>query len=73
MIKAIIFDLDGTLVDSQPLLYKSYNTVFTKAGYPLTKKDWEMWIHNSWAATEWIKYKKIPLVPSDLRAVCARS
>jgi len=68
MLKAIIFDLDGTLVDSQPLLYKSYNTVFTKAGFPLNKKDWEMWIHNSWAATEWIKYKKLPLVPSELRA-----
>lgn len=55
MIKAIIFDLDGLLVDSQPLQYKAYNQVFSSYGYPLSENDWFQWIHQSLSPKEWIE------------------
>ncbi|MBU0646729.1 HAD family phosphatase [Patescibacteria group bacterium] len=54
MIRVIIFDLDGLLVDSQPLQYVAYNQVFTKYGHPITVEGWHAWIDNSYSVTEWI-------------------
>jgi HAD superfamily hydrolase (TIGR01509 family) len=34
MYQAVIFDMDGVLVDSQPLHYETDNPVLKKAGYP---------------------------------------
>lgn len=61
MIKVIIFDLDGLLVDSQPLQYKAYNQVFTDYGYPLSEQDWYQWIHQSLSPKEWIEIHQLPL------------
>ncbi|HLD59197.1 MAG TPA: HAD family phosphatase [archaeon] len=44
-IKAILFDLDGTLIDSIPLHKKSFALVFRKFGQRLSKKEIEMQIH----------------------------
>lgn len=38
MIKAIIFDLDGLLIDTEPLWQKAETAVFRNVGVPLTKK-----------------------------------
>lgn len=67
-IKVIIFDLDGLLIDSQPLQYQSYNSVFSSYGYPITKKDWEQeWVHNSISCKDWVQKNNIPLNYVDLR------
>lgn len=69
MIKVIIFDLDGLLIDSQPLQYDAYNQVFSKYGYPITKKEWlDDWIHNSISAKGWIEKKDLPLNHKKIRA-----
>jgi len=68
MIKIIIFDLDGLLVNSQPLQYKAYNHVFSKYGYPLSKDKWEEWIQNSHHVKDWIKKHNLPLNPEKIRA-----
>ena len=68
MIKIIIFDLDGLLVDSQPLQYKAYNLVFSKYGFPLSLDDWHEWIHKSMNPKMWIQKNKLPLDAEKIRA-----
>lgn len=67
MIKVIIFDLDGLLVDSLPLLYKAYNQVFTKYGCPLSLENWHEWINGSLKPIIWIQKNKLPLDAGAVR------
>ena len=39
MIKAVIFDMDGTLIDSQPIWYQVSTDFFQKNGFPVTMDD----------------------------------
>lgn len=68
MIKVIIFDLDGTLIDSQPLQYKAYNSVFSAHGYPLGKQEWDEWIQGSYSPKIWIERHSLPLDFEKIRA-----
>ena len=38
MIKAVIFDMDGVIIDSEPLWEESEMKIFTKYGVPMTKE-----------------------------------
>ena len=61
-IRLIIFDLDGTLIHSQPLQYEAFNTIFSQYGPPITKKEWvKYWIHQSCTAKRWIEMKQLDL------------
>lgn len=45
LIEAVIFDLDGVLVDSEPLQFAAYSTVLAEYGKTLTREDFiEHWI-----------------------------
>ncbi len=68
MIEVIIFDLDGLLVDSQPLQYKSIKQTFLENGYTLTKEDWYHWIHNGRGFKEQIVKSGLLLEVENLRA-----
>ena len=69
MIKVVIFDLDGLLIDSQPLQYKAYNQVFSKYGFSISKEEWiDEWVHNSISCKEWIHKKNLPLDFDKVRA-----
>lgn len=42
--KAILFDFDGVLVDSEPFYYASYNKTFKKRGHSIKEEEyWEYW------------------------------
>src|SRR5690625_3079619 len=38
-IKAVLFDFDGTLIDTNELIYKSFVHTFNKYGYTFTKEE----------------------------------
>ena len=42
-VKAIIFDLDGTLVDSEPLQYQAFNEAFSRYGHPVSLEEYDQW------------------------------
>ena len=41
MIKAIIFDMDGTIVDSEPIYEKINEEIYEKYGFNLTQEDYD--------------------------------
>jgi len=67
MIEVIIFDLDGLLIDSQPLQYKTYNQVFSEYGYPISCEDWQLMVTQSYSIQRWIEEHKLPLDPESIR------
>jgi HAD superfamily hydrolase (TIGR01509 family) len=67
MTKAIIFDLDGLLIDSQPLQFKAYHDAFKKFGYDLTKDSWMLWVHDSLSAKEWVEKHNLKIDPHSVR------
>lgn len=45
MLRAVIFDLDGLLVDSNPLHYRAWGEILRGIGLPLTWEDYcDLWI-----------------------------
>jgi len=68
MIKVIIFDLDGLLINSQPLQFKAYNQAFSKYGFHLTPNNWNKWIHQGLNAQIWIQKHNLPLDATTIRA-----
>lgn len=67
MIKVIIFDFDGLLVNSQPLQFRAYNEVFSAEGAPMSHKDWEEWVQNSYSVKQWIDKNELDLDPEEIR------
>jgi pyrophosphatase PpaX len=48
MIKAVLFDVDGVLIDSIDANYQFYKTLLTTAGYkPPTRREYPNFFHNS--------------------------
>jgi beta-phosphoglucomutase-like phosphatase (HAD superfamily) len=39
-IKAVVFDFDGVLADSEPIHFRVYHEMFTASGINLTYKDY---------------------------------
>ena len=58
--KSVIFDLDGTLVDSQPLQFLAYKIAFDEIGLILSWDDWkDNWVKSSINAYEWASIKNL--------------
>ncbi|MFH1284607.1 MAG: HAD family phosphatase [Candidatus Peregrinibacteria bacterium] len=58
--KSVIFDLDGTLVDSQHLQFLAYKKAFSEIELPLSWDDWkDYWVKFSINAYEWASIKNL--------------
>lgn len=66
MFDSIFFDLDGLLVDSEPLQYRAFNQVFSSYGYPLAFGDFLRW--RDWRLIpHWLAFHQLPLDPGRVR------
>ncbi|MFH0863711.1 MAG: HAD family phosphatase [Candidatus Gottesmanbacteria bacterium] len=69
MIKLIIFDMDGLMIDSEPFHRKAFNKVFQEYGKELTEEDnskYYIGISDIDAVEDMIKRFSLPLSPEEL-------
>jgi HAD superfamily hydrolase (TIGR01509 family) len=58
-LRAVIFDLDGLLVDSEPLQFRAYRDAFLDHGIHLTRSDWHTWHELGASAAAWLESGQI--------------
>ena len=69
MLDCVLFDLDGLLVDSEPLQYRAYRYAFDQFGIQLSMDDWVRW-HSAEASTaRWVESQNLNLDVQQLREV----
>lgn len=69
MLKCLLFDLDGLLVDSEPLQFRSYQYALDQFGISLDLKAWIEWHSIEASTTRWVRDQGLDLDPEKLRAV----
>lgn len=67
MYEVVIFDLDGLLVDSEPLQFQAYRDAFSKNGVTLELSDWPQWHSLEASAVRWIAAHKLPVNAEKIR------
>ncbi len=68
MIRAVIFDLDGLLSDTERLHIEAYRRVFARYGLSLSESEYaEHWIRAGHGIAEYISSKNLPLEPAKIR------
>ena len=66
----VIFDCDGTLVDSEPLAGEAWRRVLAPYGYAVTEEDLAACVGRSYAHTHAYLAQRAPL--PDARGACGR-
>lgn len=69
MLKCLLFDLDGLLVDSEPLQFRSYQYALKQFGYSLDLDAWIEWHRVEASTTRWIRDQSLDLDAEEVRAV----
>jgi beta-phosphoglucomutase-like phosphatase (HAD superfamily) len=68
MLEVVIFDLDGLLVDSEPLQFQAYREAFAGHDVHLDLDDWPAWHMLEASAARWIEAHDLPLDAEQIRA-----
>lgn len=68
MLEVVIFDLDGLLVDSEPLQFRAYQKAFTQFGIEFKISDWAKWHQLEASASRWVETHKLAVNPEEIRA-----
>ena len=68
MLEVVIFDLDGLLVDSEPLQFRAYQKAFSQFGVEFKLDDWPRWHMLEASASRWIEDHKLAINPEAIRA-----
>ena len=69
MLDCVLFDLDGLLVDSEPLQYRAYHFAFEQFGINLSMDDWIRWHSVEASTARWVEREQLDLDVQLLRAV----
>ena len=68
MFDLVIFDLDGLLVDSEPLQFRAYREAFKSHGVDIGIGDWPRWHALEASAHRWIEAFDLELDAETIRA-----
>jgi len=68
MLEVVIFDLDGLLVDSEPLQFRAYQKAFARFGVAFDIGDWPEWHRLEASASRWIEAHNLAVDPETIRA-----
>lgn len=70
MRQAVIFDLDGVLIDSEGLQYKAYSQVLARYGVRVSTEEYAAhWITAGTGPEYAVRSYALPLAPDELRAM----
>ena len=69
MLDCVLFDLDGLLVDSEPLQYRAYHYAFEQFGIHLSMDDWIRWHSVEASTARWVEREQLDLDVQLLREV----
>ncbi len=69
MLRTVIFDLDGLLVDSEPLLFAAYRYAFGTFGFELSPEQWARWHTAEASCARWITDEGLDLDAEVVRDV----
>ena len=69
MLDCVLFDLDGLLVDSEPLQYRAYHYAFEQFGINLSMDDWIRWHSVEASTAHWVEREQLDLDVQLLREV----
>ena len=69
MLECVLFDLDGLLVDSEPLQFRSYQHALSQFGVSLDLAAWILWHSVEASASRWIRDQGLDIDPEEVRAV----
>ena len=67
--RAVVFDFDNVIVDSEPYHFEAYSRVFAKAGHTLDRTEyWLEWTSRGGGAESEIRRYNLKLDPAAMRA-----
>ncbi len=69
MLECILFDLDGLLVDSEPLQYRAYRHAFEEYGIDLSMDDWIRWHSVEASTARWVERENLQIDVQQLREI----
>jgi len=70
--KALLFDFDGVIADSEPFYYRSYDRAFRKRGHSIREEDyWEYWTSRGEGIAGEAKRQGIPFSEEEMKVMYA--
>lgn len=69
MLEYALFDLDGLLVDSEPLQFQAYRYAFNQFGIDLGMDDWIRWHSAESSTRRWVESQQLELDVEQLRDI----
>lgn len=69
MLESVLFDMDGLLIDSEPLQFQAYRQAFASFGYDLDRAGWTRWHNVEASAARFIQDTGLDIDGAQVRAM----